>query len=155
MRYSLLVILCASASAVAYAPAPFPNPKKKPTVAVELQRIQGTWTIAERRLSGKPLNLANYSALRIVIKGDRMTYLRAGQVVTDWTITLGPRASPATITMKRVGGRVKGEATLNGIYLIDGASLKVLHNGAGRPAPASFLDQPPGSWLMVLQREKP
>src|SRR5262249_16803180 len=150
MRYSLLLVLCASALVAAYAPAPFPNPKKKPAQAAELQRMQGTWVIAERRRSGNALNMASYSALRIVLKADRMTYLRGGQMLTDWAITLDPRANPPTITMKRVGGQVKGEATLNGIYLLDGPSLKLLHNGTGKPAPANFLNQPPGSWLMVL-----
>src|SRR5262249_24211703 len=101
------------------------------------------------------LNMASYSALRIVIKGDRMTYLRGGQMLTDWAITLDPRANPPTFTMKRVGGPGKGEAPLKGIYPLDGPSLKPPHNGAGKPAPANFLNQPPGSWLMVLQRQKP
>src|SRR5262249_47623959 len=146
MRLGLLLLLCASASAPAFAPAPFSKAARKGPVT-DLQRLQGTWAVVGRSHSGGQLDRARYANNRVVIKGDRTSYPRKGVVLTEGAIHLNPAATPPRLTMKRVGGRVKGEVTLNAIYQLTGNRFQILHGDSDQPAPASFQGPSQGFWL--------
>ena len=94
----------------------------------DLDRLQGTWTVAALEIDGQPVGAIGDA--RIVIEGSRFTSTGMGDEYAG-TIALDSSVSPARIDMKFESGPEEGNINL-GIYRLDGDSWKILsgHKGA-------------------------
>src|ERR1035438_161412 len=110
----------------------------------DLDRLQGTWSIAALELDGQTVGAIGDA--RIVIKGSRFTSTGMGDEYAG-TITVDSSVSPARIDMKFESGPEKGN-TNPGIYQLDGDSWKLCLATRGTKRPAKFLS-PPDSGIAV------
>jgi uncharacterized protein (TIGR03067 family) len=147
MRIRGLLIL-AAASLVAAAPP------REDAAKGDRERIQGTWTGVAIEVDGKPSPAHMVAALKLVFKGDTLTYVVGEPGATNFTFKLDPTTKPAGFDMTHADGENKGK-TLRAVYSLEGDGLKICF---GRP------DQRPkeltakagsGQGLYVLKREKP
>ena len=143
---------CAVAAVLAALPvafAPIPKPRANPAKE-ELRRLQGRWELVSCSLGGKPMPVTP-GAEADVIRGDRLTTVKGGEVVASWRVTLDPAKAPRRMDLKGEGGKLQ-----LAIYRLDGDTLTVSYKGergaTGRPA-----DFRPGAgvWVVVLERKRP
>ena len=117
----------------------------------DLDRLQGTWTIAALEMDGQPVGPIGDA--RIVIEGSRFTSTGMGAEYGG-TISLDSSVSPSRIDMKFDSGPEKGNTNL-GIYQLDGDSWKLCLATRGAVRPAKFVSPPDsGIALETLVRAK-
>lgn len=104
----------------------------------DLDRLQGTWTIAELEVDGQPAGAAGEA--RVVIEGSRFTATGMGAEYGG-TIELDSSATPARIDMKFDTGPEKGNANF-GIYQLRADSWKLCLATRGTERPAAFASAP-------------
>ena len=100
----------------------------------DLEKLQGSWTIAELELDGQ--STAAPADARIVIEGSRFTSSGMGSPY-EGTFDLDASAKPARIDMKFDKGPEKGNTNL-GIYQLKGNSWKLCLATRGSTRPATF-----------------
>ena len=110
----------------------------------DLDRLQGTWSIAALELDGQTVGAIGDA--RIVIEGSRFTSTGMGDEYAG-TLTVDSSVSPARIDMKFESGPEKGN-TNPGIYQLDGDSWKLCLATRGTKRPAKFVS-PPDSGIAV------
>src|ERR1017187_2182219 len=110
----------------------------------DLDRLQGTWSIAALELNGQTVGAIGDA--RIVIEGSRFTSTGMGDEYAG-TLTVDSSVSPARIDMKFESGPEKGN-TNPGIYQLDGDSWKLCLATRGTKRPAKFVS-PPDSGIAV------
>jgi len=117
----------------------------------DLDRLQGTWTIAALEMDGQPMGAIGDAC--IVIEGSRFTSTGMGAEYAG-TIELDSSASPARIDMKFDSGPEKGNTNL-GIYQLEGDSWKLCLATRGTRRPKKFASPPDsGIALETLVRGK-
>jgi len=110
----------------------------------DLDRLQGTWTVAALEMDGQ--TVGPIGDARIVIEGSRFTSTGMGEEYAG-TISLDSSASPARIDMKFDSGPENGNTNL-GIYQLDGDSWKICLATRGTKRPTEFAS-PPDSGIAV------
>jgi uncharacterized protein (TIGR03067 family) len=110
----------------------------------DLERLQGSWTVAELELDGEDVGTPGEA--RIVIEGSRFTSTGMGAEY-EGTFGLDASAKPAHIDMKFDKGPEKGNTNL-GIYQLKGDSWKLCLATRGTVRPRSF-KSPAGSGIAV------
>jgi len=113
-------------------------------VTKDIDKLQGTWTVATLEMDGEPMSSMGDS--RIVIEGSRFTSLGMGAEY-EGTVELDAAAKPARINMKFDKGPEKGNTNL-GIYQLKGDSWKLCLATRGTVRPKTF-KSPPGSGIAV------
>jgi uncharacterized protein (TIGR03067 family) len=100
----------------------------------ELEKFQGEWTVESGERDGQKFPEEVAKSLKRTVKGDKTIVSREGQVVAEGTITLDPTKKPKTIDIKL---DASGE-TVQGIYELDGDTLKICYAAPGMPRPKEF-----------------
>jgi len=115
--------LALAALSLAFAPAPF-LPRKAPPVESDEQILQGEWTEMDSSNLAKPSS----ADVKYVFSGKDVTVLQTGKVVSRWTMTLGPAATPRRMDLAGVGG-----GRLPYLYTLktDGPTLRLVLQGRG------------------------
>jgi uncharacterized protein (TIGR03067 family) len=156
----LLVGFC-----LAFAPAPFPRPTKTDAGKEDLKKMQGTWAVARRTLSGREITSRN-ADMTVVIIGDRIRFLLQGELRTEWAITLDVTKNPKVLDRKKVAGIGRAAVArpgtgqplvLRGIYRLDGDTLQLSHTSsrAGQDRPSDFEGKKSGETTYFLKRARP
>jgi uncharacterized protein (TIGR03067 family) len=100
----------------------------------DLEKLQGSWAIAELEMDGQ--STAAPAEARIVIEGSRFTSTGMGSTY-EGTLELDASAKPARIDMKFDKGPEKGNTNL-GIYQWKGDSWKLCLATRGATRPTTF-----------------
>jgi uncharacterized protein (TIGR03067 family) len=123
----------------------------------EKDDLQGQWESVLTEGYGKDAPNEELKTIYLTIKGDHIlakygtktaeaTYklilTEAGPSQIDFTVTKGPEA-------------VVGK-TLQGIYLLEGDTLRIMYRDPGRPRPDTFMEEDkPGVYMIFLKKEMP
>jgi uncharacterized protein (TIGR03067 family) len=127
----------------------------KADVATELAKFQGTWTYETVISAGMPDPADTFYRWTVTFEGSKQTVKVAGDLISIGTLKIDPSKSPKTIDVTTAQGPNKG-AIMLGIYEINGDTLKVCFDTAGKKRPTE-LKSPLDSVteLQVLKRRKP
>jgi uncharacterized protein (TIGR03067 family) len=116
--------------------------------------LQGTWALVGIVDDGNAAPPDALEGARAVFSGNRLTLVSpGGDEKTEYTIRVDPTRRPAVIDLIRLEGTFAGQ-NVNGIYELDGATLRIcapLRPGAARPKQFSA---PPESGLFLLVMRK-
>lgn len=123
-------------------------------------RLEGTWKLASAEFDGAEAGMIVdlFDSARLVISGDKMAVQSADKKdrITA-SYTTDPKTKPASIDFKNIESEEAGSGTVEGIYVVDGDTLKlcVYHNGDEKQRPAEFKTKE-GShlYLLVFKRDK-
>jgi RNA polymerase sigma factor (sigma-70 family) len=119
-------------------------------------KVQGTWYTVSVESHGMKIPEDRILAkdVRLVVKGERWTLTEAkGDADKEFTVTLDPAKKPKAIDYVYNTGEHKGK-TSQGIYELDGDTLRVCVAEPGDPRPTKF-DGGGARTLEVFKREKP
>jgi uncharacterized protein (TIGR03067 family) len=121
----------------------------------DVQKIQGLWKATSAELEGKPIGQDIVKDMYIAFAGNRMIPFGEGDL-TDavYVFHLNPKTKIKQIDLKlKVKGKIE---TGEGIYLLDGDTLKLCWDQDGGKRPVSFKTPTEGRvFSVVLKREKP
>ena len=114
------------------------------------EKLQGTWTLKQVENKGKKIDIPEGKGLRMIINGDKVTMKGGKKGGEEGTVTIDATKKPKQITMTKKGGGP--EDTLNGIYEIEGNTLKIGHalGGPKAPRPTSFTGDDVG--VMIFKK---
>lgn len=87
---------------------------------IELDRFQGTWTLASEEFEGKAVPPETVPDVSYTVHGDKVSFVGRGAERTA-TLKVDPSKTPKTYDLERDDGL----RTLKGIYAWDGDDLKV------------------------------
>src|SRR5438552_2964275 len=118
MRPRLLLFF--AVLALGFAPAPFPRSSRSAMEPPDLERMQGTWVIVERRAGTRLLLNEKGEA---TLRGNRWNFIFGGEVRSQWDVKLDPTASPRALDYVSTGNSV----TLLAIYRFEGDKLTVCY----------------------------
>lgn len=97
---------------------------KQDSIKKDAASIQGTWKLVALETDGKQAPAEIVAALKLVFRGDTLTFMPGEPGFTNYRYTLEPTAKPGSFTMTHADGSDKGE-TEKGIYSLDGDRLKI------------------------------
>jgi uncharacterized protein (TIGR03067 family) len=121
--------------------------------ARDMKDIQGTWLLVALEADGQPAPPEIVAALKLVFKGNTLTFTPGEPGYTYYTFTLVPTNQPCGFKMTHADGSEKGK-TQNGIYSLSGDQLKICV-APGNRTPGDFKTTAgSGLGLYTLQREK-
>jgi uncharacterized protein (TIGR03067 family) len=106
----------------------------------DLERLQGTWSIAKLEVEGQETPDAMLADASITIKGNRFTSTGMGAVYKG-TLMLDSSAHPSRLDMKFDTGPEKGNTNL-GIYKLSGHTWKLCLATRGTVRPSRFASTP-------------
>ncbi|HSQ54712.1 MAG TPA: TIGR03067 domain-containing protein, partial [Gemmata sp.] len=132
MRIVCVALFCAIAC-----PASGIRADDKADVEKELKKFQGTWTFESIEMGGKKLPDEELKGTLLIFEGAKHTVKKGDDVLQVGTQTMDLSKTPKTIDVKITEGPSKG-ALMLGIYEIDGDSLKVCFDPAGKKRPTEF-----------------
>jgi uncharacterized protein (TIGR03067 family) len=116
----------------------------------DLDRLQGEWTMVSGRQDGKDAVVDPQSALRCTVRGAKVTFLRAGQIVEEVTVKLDASKQPKEIDSTLVNKKVAA-----GIYRLEDDHFTLCYASAGKSRPAEFSAKAgSGHSLSVWKRDK-
>jgi len=112
-------------------------------------KIQGTWTLVSGHRHGNAFPEEVAKNVRLIFAENKITTMNKDRG-TEFTFTLHPDLTPKGIDMDMQGHIGQG------IYALEGDSLKIIHGEAGTPRPTMF-DGPEtaGLTLLTLRRVEP
>lgn len=99
------------------------DPGKPDSIEKELRRFQGTWKIKTLESDGNRAPVEFVESLRLVFKGDSMTFVPGEPGFTNFENRIDPNLKPATIDMTHADGTNQGK-TRKGIYPLEGDRLR-------------------------------
>ncbi|HEY1379463.1 MAG TPA: TIGR03067 domain-containing protein [Gemmataceae bacterium] len=145
--------LVAAAVALVAADPPKADPAKD-----ELAIIQGTWRMVSAEANGMKMPEEQAKAITRTITGDKYEITRNGQPAGKGTMTLDPTKTPRTVdaetTVRGEDGTPKA-VKLQGIYELDGDTMRTCLAEPGKDRPTEFATKPgSGHRLYVWKREK-
>jgi uncharacterized protein (TIGR03067 family) len=130
------------------------DPMQGSTPAEDIKKLSGAWMAVAAERDGKPA--PDIRGHRLVFMGEKFTIFSGGKVLYQGAYKLNPGRKPAQIDFVHTAGELKGKIW-QGIYELDGESLKICDNAAGldKPRPGQFLSRPDsGAVLVVFKRTK-
>jgi uncharacterized protein (TIGR03067 family) len=101
------------------------------------EEIQGEWSCVSAVFDGKPLPKSTVTELRLKLTADRYKTERESEVLFDSKYTLNNSAEPKEINMIGTEGDLAGKEA-QGIYLLEGNTLKICYTMPGQKRPATF-----------------
>jgi uncharacterized protein (TIGR03067 family) len=104
----------------------------------DMDKLAGTWTCTSAVNDGKPLSAEVRQQLRLTLtkEGGYKTE-RGDQVLFDSTFTIDPAKTPRRIDITGTEGENAGK-TAQGIYELDGDTLKICYTMPGKDRPKAF-----------------
>jgi uncharacterized protein (TIGR03067 family) len=120
----------------------------------DLERLQGTWTMAALEVDGKDVGAVKVQDTKLTIKGDQYT-VKAKNNVNGCAIRLDPSKQPHAIEMifSEPGSADKVH---KGIYVIEGDTLKICRGlNADQERPEQFATWPNTGYFVVTWKRVP
>ena len=127
-----------------------------PEVAVkkELEKFQGTWTVASMELDGKPLPEENRKKIKLTIKGENFTF-DAGDGAEPGLYKIDPTKEPKELNIVITEGNDKGKIYLV-IYKFEGDKMVQCMELSNKNRPREFTGKAgSGCALEVWERQRP
>jgi serine/threonine-protein kinase len=120
----------------------------------DLEKLQGTWTMVAAERGGQSEKTAR--DLQATFTGVRFATRSGDKVLFQSTFTLDPSAKPKAIDIVFTEGSDKGKSR-QGIYVLEGDTLKVCYSDVGRERPTEFTTKEGtgGHLLFVYRRDQP
>ena len=120
----------------------------------DLDKLQGTWVMAELEIDGKPVPEDKIKGTTLTIKGDKYI-TKVKDKEHEVTIKLDPTQNPKTMDMYFPDG-TEAPKLSKGIYEVDGDRFKLCrHQMAGQDRPVQFGTWPDtGLFVVVWKRQK-
>jgi uncharacterized protein (TIGR03067 family) len=106
----------------------------------DLDKLQGTWTVAALEVYGEPVPAKAYPKARIVIEGDRFTSLDMG-LAYEGTMVVDQTRKPKAFDIVIAGGHAAGTRNL-GIYKLQGDRWTICLATRGTERPTTFATSP-------------
>jgi uncharacterized protein (TIGR03067 family) len=117
--------------------------------AGDKDKLKGTWSVTSGKKGGKDVPEDLFKDIKFVFTGDKLTMQGKGKNM-EWTLTLDPTKKPKEMDVKFEDGKIG-----NGIYDLDGDTLKIAHGEIGEPRPTEFVSEEGSNvTVMVLKRDK-
>lgn len=129
--------------------------KKSDVDAAELKKFAGAWAIQAQEHGGRKTPMKELAALAVTVTGAKAVTKNGDEVAEESeVILLDPKAKPAAIDVKLLGGGDKGKV-VKGIYKFDDDKLTLCVAEPGKDRPTEFAGkQGTGHTLLVLLRQK-
>jgi uncharacterized protein (TIGR03067 family) len=113
------------------------------------ESIQGTWQLQSGERNGKALPESVVQGIKLTFAGNKLTTKNKDRS-SEAKFTLHAEGSPKKIDLDMDGNVGQG------LYELDGDTLKIVHGEVGEPRPTKFDTKgQTGLTLLVLKREKP
>lgn len=109
----------------------------KTDVEKEFKKFHGVWTFASVEAGGTKVPADELKGLTVTFAADKYTVKKGDEVIQVGSQKLDPSKSPKAIDVKVTEGLKKG-AVMLGIYQIDGDTLTVCFDEAGKKRPTEF-----------------
>jgi uncharacterized protein (TIGR03067 family) len=121
--------------------------------AQELEKAQGTWTIASAQEGGKEQSDEKFKKMTIIIKKDIFSFKFEGQPKTlDMKLKLDPASEPKALDL---ASTIQEGQVSFGIYELTGDELKVCWSRSRKPRPDAFRTKPGDDRIfLTLKRVK-
>jgi RNA polymerase sigma factor (sigma-70 family) len=118
--------------------------RRKETAKTDLDRLQGVWSVVSVEQNGKPAKLEK----TVFMVDGKRACLRTGDGELQGGLYLDQARTPKTYDF------VMSERTIEGIYSLDGDTLRLCYNPAtGAKRPVGFVtEKDKGQFLFVLKR---
>ena len=125
------------------------------TTGTKSNPLVGTWTCEAATRDGRVLPEETIKLLRLTLTGDRFKTSRGKETLFDSVYAVETTKNPKQINMVGTEVPIAGQKA-QGIYELDGDTLRMCYTMPGRQRPATF-DSPAGSgaYLIVWKRAKP
>jgi uncharacterized protein (TIGR03067 family) len=121
--------------------------------ANELKKLQGLWAPQTMTLGGNDLPEEIRKMITLEIK-DKNYIVKAGGQNDEGTLTISTSAKPLTMEITGTNGPNKGK-TYRAIYKLDGDTLTICYDLAGKEYPKDFTSTKKSmQFLVVYQRSK-
>jgi uncharacterized protein (TIGR03067 family) len=121
---------------------------------VEEEKIDGTWAATEVAYGGQFVPKEVSGQMRFVFADGNLTISVAGKIDGTGTYRIDPGKQPKSFDVVPGEGDDKGK-TLEGIYELNGDTLKICYNGVGKGRAAKFTSTAEAKSLLVsLKLEK-
>jgi uncharacterized protein (TIGR03067 family) len=115
-------------------------PTRADDAAKELEKLQGTWTVASVQDGGEERADEKSKKVSIVIKGDVFSFKMEGQPKTlDMKLKLDPSAKPKAVDL---ASTIREGQVAHGIYALDGDELKICWSRNAKARPDGFKTKP-------------
>ena len=98
--------------------------------------IEGKWSIDKAELAGQPFPAEVAKTMTLILEKDKYTLKSPGPDDIG-TLTIDPAKTPKQMDIKGVQGPNQGKTFL-AIYELDGDSLKICYDLAGKTRPVEF-----------------
>jgi uncharacterized protein (TIGR03067 family) len=115
----------------------------------EQEKLQGEWTMQSGERDGEQFPEELVKALKRTVTGDKYVITRDGETLAKGTFMLDPWQKPKTIDGKMEGA----DKTVQGIYELDGDTLKICNGQPGEARPKEFATKA-GSGLTLVVWKK-
>lgn len=132
-------------------------PQQDDTAQREKENLQGQWKSVITEGYGKDAPNEERKTIYLTFEGDRLL-ARYGNKTAEATYKLIlTEAEPSQIdfTVTKGPEAVQGK-TLQGIYRLEGDTMRIMYRDPGKPRPDTFTEEDkPGAYMIFLKKEKP
>ena len=126
--------------------------QEKKVAKTDEERLQGAWSIAAMERMGMEATDEKFKDAKIVFSSGRLKVKMNGEEM-DLTYKLDPGKKPKRIDFIEIGNGGK-EQVHQGIYVLDGDTVKICFAHAGNPRPTEFTTNVSDDKMITLKRAK-
>lgn len=127
----------------------------KPDAKKDVDQLQGMWQVVAIEHNGAKVEAKEAKQLKFIFTDKKLAVDRGSKEIHEALYKLNPTAKPKTIDVSFVSGPDEGK-TLQGIYELNGDSLKICWSEKGTKRPDKLATTPDSArTLHTLKRAKP
>jgi uncharacterized protein (TIGR03067 family) len=131
---------------------PAKSKEMEKAIAVDLEKLQGTWQLTSAETDGQKAPEAQVKQIRVIIEKDHHTVMLGHQVVVHKVkFSIDPTTSPKSTEDTLDQEPNKGKK-IRGIYRVEGDSLTSCVGPIDGPRPTEFASKPGSGWTLRRYR---
>jgi uncharacterized protein (TIGR03067 family) len=138
---------------VACAPGRADDKDKRTDARKDLERLQGTWIVVSMEREGEAMPKEEIEGRNCVYDKDAFTLKAGDQARRFGLVTLDPSRKPKAINTWDLNGPYT-DATVPGIYELEGDTLKLCFSRPGASRPTEFSTKSGGGLILVVYQRK-